>query len=54
MNSSIILIKATTAMMKDPKAIDPLALRDLQMDLIKGRSGSPSSKYQIEALEQIQ
>lgn len=54
MNSSIILIKVTIAMIRDPKAIDPLCLNDLQTDLMKGLSGYPSSKYQIEAVELIQ
>lgn len=54
MNYSTILMKVTMAMMKEPKAIDPLALNEWQTDLMKGLSGYPSSKYQMAAVELIQ
>lgn len=47
-------MKNMIAIMRDPKAIEPILLKDLAMLLQIGQEGSPYSKYQIATEEQTQ
>lgn len=53
-SSSIILIKITIAINRDPKAMLPNCRKDLPIDFIIGWSGSPWLKYQMATVEDDQ